>query len=152
MVGVNVAGRDIAVYTVGKAVCAIDNICTHAPARLCDGYLDGHEIECSLHQGKFDVRDGRPLCEPVTEPARSYPVKLEGRRVYVHIDRSAAISYRRCRAREHRWIVSSGRTRMTLRTLRATALACTLAGTTKDTIPPGAEPNPTRVRHNGPAE
>ena len=70
----------------GDEVFATDNICTHGHARLCDGFLDGHEIECPLHQGKFDVRDGRPTCEPAVEPVRSYPVKIEGQRVFVLID------------------------------------------------------------------
>jgi naphthalene 1,2-dioxygenase system ferredoxin subunit len=86
VIGVDVAGRDIALYTVGGGVYATDNICTHGQARLCDGFLDGHEIECPLHQGKFDVRDGKPMCEPVTEPLRSYPVKIEGNRVFISID------------------------------------------------------------------
>ncbi len=86
VIGVDVAGRDIALYTIGDAVYATDNICTHGQARLCDGFLDGHEIECPLHQGKFDVRDGKPTCEPVTEPIRSYPVRIDGHRVYVQID------------------------------------------------------------------
>ena len=85
VVGVNVAGRDIALYTVGEAVYATDSVCTHGAARLCDGFLEGHEIECPLHQGRFDVRDGKPLCAPVIEPLRSYPVKLEGGRVYLRI-------------------------------------------------------------------
>lgn len=86
VIGVVVDGRDIALYTVGDAVYATDNICTHGQARLCDGFLDGHEIECPLHQGKFDVRDGKPMCEPVTEALRSYPVKVEGQRVFLQID------------------------------------------------------------------
>ena len=86
VIGVRVDGRDIAIYTVGDAVYATDNICTHGQARLCDGFLDGHEIECPLHQGKFDVRDGKPLCEPVTDALRSYPTKIEGRRVYLRLD------------------------------------------------------------------
>ncbi|MDP3082712.1 MAG: non-heme iron oxygenase ferredoxin subunit [Rubrivivax sp.] len=86
VVGVVVAGRDIAIYAVGDAVYATDNICTHGQARLCDGFLDGHEIECPLHQGKFDVRDGKPLCEPVTDALRSYPVKIDGQRVYLQLD------------------------------------------------------------------
>ena len=84
--GVIVAGRDIAIYTVGDAVYATDNLCTHGHARLCDGFLDGHEIECPLHQGKFDVRDGRPACDPVTEAVRSYPVKIEDGRVFLALD------------------------------------------------------------------
>jgi naphthalene 1,2-dioxygenase system ferredoxin subunit len=86
VVGVEVAGRDIALYGVGDEVYATDNLCTHGQARLCDGFLDGHEIECPLHQGKFDVRDGRPLCAPATEPVRRYPVKIEGQRVFVRLD------------------------------------------------------------------
>ncbi len=86
VIGVVVDGRDIALYTVGDAVYATDNICTHGQARLCDGFLEGHEIECPLHQGKFDVRDGRPMCEPVTEALRSYPVKVEGQRVFLQFD------------------------------------------------------------------
>jgi naphthalene 1,2-dioxygenase system ferredoxin subunit len=86
VIGLVVAGRDIALYTVADAVYATDNTCTHGQARLCDGFLDGHEIECPLHQGKFDVRDGRPACDPVTQALRSYPVKIEGSRVFVRID------------------------------------------------------------------
>jgi len=86
VLGVLVAGKDIALYTVGDALYATDNTCTHGQARLCDGFLDGHEIECPLHQGKFDVRNGQPMCAPVTEALRSYPVKVDGQRVYVQID------------------------------------------------------------------
>ena len=84
--GIAVAGLDIAIYTVGDAVYATDNLCTHGHARLCDGFLEGHEIECPLHQGKFDVRDGKPTCDPVTEALRSYPVKIEGGRVFLQLD------------------------------------------------------------------
>jgi naphthalene 1,2-dioxygenase system ferredoxin subunit len=86
VIGLEVAGRDVAFYKVGDEVYATDNICTHGHARLCDGFLDGHEIECPLHQGKFDVRDGSARCLPVTEPIRSYPVKIEGSRVFIQVD------------------------------------------------------------------
>jgi naphthalene 1,2-dioxygenase ferredoxin component len=85
VIGVWVAGLDIAIHTVGDELYATDNLCTHGHARLCDGFLDGHEIECPLHQGKFDVRNGQPLCAPVTEALRSYPIKVEGARVLVRI-------------------------------------------------------------------
>jgi naphthalene 1,2-dioxygenase ferredoxin component len=86
VIGLTVAGLNVAIYTVDGAVYATDNLCTHGNARLCDGFLEGHEIECPLHQGRFDVRDGKPLCEPVTVPLRSYPVKVEGSRVFLQID------------------------------------------------------------------
>jgi len=86
VIGVEVAGKDIALYNVEGEIYATDNICTHGHARLCDGFLDGHEIECPLHQGKFDVRTGRATCAPITEDARTYPVKIEGGRVFLAIE------------------------------------------------------------------
>ena len=90
VIGILVAGRDIALYHAGGEIFATDNICTHGQARLCEGFLDGHEIECPLHQGKFDVRTGQPTCAPVTEAIRSYPVRIEGGRVYLALDPSTA--------------------------------------------------------------
>ena len=83
VIGLAVEGRDIALYEVEGEIFATDNLCTHGHARLCDGFLDGHEIECPLHQGKFDVRSGQALCAPLTEDLRTYPVKIEGGRVFV---------------------------------------------------------------------
>jgi len=86
VLGVEAQGRDIALYSVEGQVYASDGICTHGHARLCDGFLDGYEIECPLHQGKFDIRNGHAMCAPVTEDIRVYPVKIEGGRVFVEID------------------------------------------------------------------
>ncbi len=85
VIGVTVAGRDVALYTVEGEVFATDNLCTHGNARLCDGFLEGHEIECPLHQGRFDVRDGRALCAPLTEALRSYPVRIEQGKVFLQL-------------------------------------------------------------------
>ncbi|AHN76739.1 naphthalene 1,2-dioxygenase [Pandoraea pnomenusa] len=85
VIGVVVAGRDIALYGVDGEVFATDNVCTHGNARLCDGFLDGHEIECPLHQGKFDVRTGAALCAPLTEAVKIYPIRIEADKVYVDL-------------------------------------------------------------------
>lgn len=86
VIGVAVAGRDIALYGAQGQVFATDNLCTHGHARLCDGFLEGHEIECPLHQGRFDVRSGQPTCAPITEAVRCYPVKIEAGRVWLALD------------------------------------------------------------------
>ena len=83
VMGLEVQGLDIALYSVDGEVFATSNTCTHGQARLCDGFLEGGVIECPLHQGRFDVRSGKALCAPVTEDLRSYPVKIEGGRVYL---------------------------------------------------------------------
>ena len=78
-------GVELALYGVEGEVFATASLCTHGNARLCDGFLEGHEIECPLHQGKFDIRNGRATCEPATEAVRTYPVKIENGRVYVDL-------------------------------------------------------------------
>ncbi|KJK25972.1 naphthalene 1,2-dioxygenase [Burkholderiaceae bacterium 16] len=85
VVAVNAGGREIALYSVDGEIYATDNACSHGNARLCDGFLDGHEIECPLHQGKFDVRTGRAMCEPLTSDIQAYGVKIENGAVFVEV-------------------------------------------------------------------
>ncbi len=86
VIGINVAGKDIALYEVEGEVFATDNVCTHGHARMSDGFLDGREIECPLHQGKFDVCTGQALCAPLTENIKTYTVKIENMRVMLKLD------------------------------------------------------------------
>ena len=85
VIAVRIGAREIALYTVDGDVYATDNICTHGHARLCDGFLEGHEIECPLHQGRFDVRSGQAMCAPLTENLRAFPVKIVDARVLIQV-------------------------------------------------------------------
>jgi naphthalene 1,2-dioxygenase system ferredoxin subunit len=82
---VMVGGRGIALYEVEGEVFATDNLCTHGAARLSDGFLEGREIECPLHQGRFDVCTGKAMCAPLTQDLRVYPVRIENKRVLVNM-------------------------------------------------------------------
>ena len=81
VIGINVAGKDIALYEVEGEVFATDNLCTHGKARMSDGFLEGREIECPLHQGRFDVCTGQALCAPLTDNTRTYPLQIVERPV-----------------------------------------------------------------------
>lgn len=85
VVGIKVDGKEIALYEVEGDIYATDNICTHGHARMSDGFLEGREIECPLHQGKFDVCTGKALCAPLTENIRTYPVRIENLRVMLKL-------------------------------------------------------------------
>jgi naphthalene 1,2-dioxygenase ferredoxin component len=85
VIGIFVAGKEIALYEVEGEIHATDNLCTHGAARLSDGFLDGREIECPLHQGKFDVCTGKALCAPVTQNIRIYPTRVENNRVFLNL-------------------------------------------------------------------
>ena len=82
---------EIALYSVAGAVFATDNRCTHGNARLCEGFLLDHEIECPLHQGRFDVRTGAATGAPASAALRCYPVKIVDGRVWLQWGGSGAL-------------------------------------------------------------
>ncbi|MEI7970437.1 MAG: non-heme iron oxygenase ferredoxin subunit [Betaproteobacteria bacterium] len=86
VVAIRVGGREVAVYGVDGEVFATDNVCTHGAGRMSDGFLEGREIECPLHQGRFDVCTGKALCAPLTADIRTYRVRVENLRVLVLFD------------------------------------------------------------------
>lgn len=84
--GVEIAGRSIALYDIDGEILATDNICTHAYARLSDGWLDGDLIECPLHAARFNVRTGKVMDPPATENLKIYPVRVVGEEIQVKPD------------------------------------------------------------------
>src|ERR1700724_4528825 len=85
VLGVIVAGRETALYDPAGTLCATDDVCTHAYAKLSDGWLDKGEIECPLHAGRFDVKSGKALCPPVTDDIKTYPVRVVGDEIQVKL-------------------------------------------------------------------
>jgi naphthalene 1,2-dioxygenase ferredoxin component len=80
---VTVGDRELALFRVGDEAFATDAMCTHGLARLCEGYVEGHEVECPLHQGRFDLRTGAATCEPAVRPVAVHPVRVVGGRVQI---------------------------------------------------------------------
>ena len=80
---VTVDGREILLCHTAGGLYAVDNLCSHAAARLCDGKLKGNRILCPLHGAAFDVRDGSVLSRPASVALGVYPVKLDGDTVLI---------------------------------------------------------------------
>lgn len=79
--------RPIALYRLSDGLYATDATCTHGNASLCNGFVeDDGQIECPLHQGRFDIRSGKALCEPLEHDLRVHPVRIEGGRVFVQVE------------------------------------------------------------------
>jgi 3-phenylpropionate/trans-cinnamate dioxygenase ferredoxin subunit len=66
----------IAVFHTEGMVYAIDDACTHAGASLAEGWLEGSEIGCPVHRGRFCLKTGAALCFPAIAPVKTYPVQL----------------------------------------------------------------------------
>jgi len=86
VIGVIVAGREIALYEMDGDIFATDDICTHAYAKLSDGWFDHGEIECPLHAGRFDARTGKATSPPCVEAIKTYPARVEGGEIQVKLD------------------------------------------------------------------
>lgn len=74
----------VLIHTAGHFY-AIDDVCTHDGGPLGEGKLDGYTIACPRHGAKFDVRDGRALTMPATQPTVVHEVKIEGQDVFVKL-------------------------------------------------------------------
>lgn len=82
-------GREIVICHTREGIFALDNICTHAHARLCEGRLRGTRLICPLHGASFDVRDGRVLGPPATVALPTHPLRLAGGVIEVAVERRA---------------------------------------------------------------
>ena len=76
-------GSPIALVEIEGKIFAISNTCTHEFALLSDGFLEAEEIECPLHQARFDVRTGSCVAGPATQDLDTNELKIEGGDVYV---------------------------------------------------------------------
>jgi nitrite reductase/ring-hydroxylating ferredoxin subunit len=63
----------IAVFRVEGQFYVTQNTCSHARAALTRGWVEGFEICCPVHDGRFDVRTGAALCFPATDPIKVFP-------------------------------------------------------------------------------
>lgn len=75
---------EIAVYHVDDEWFATDDVCSHAVASLTEGWLEGCTVICPAHSGEFDIRSGKALCFPATEPISTYQVWVEGGKLLVN--------------------------------------------------------------------
>ncbi len=85
MIAGRVAGTDVLLCQVEGRFYAMEDLCSHARQKLSTGRLRGHEIQCPLHGGRFDVRTGACTASPASLPIKTFPVTLEGGKVCVTI-------------------------------------------------------------------
>jgi nitrite reductase/ring-hydroxylating ferredoxin subunit len=83
MRALRVGEREIVLCRTREGVFALDNLCTHAEARMSEGSLRGTRLTCPLHGASFSVIDGSVLAGPATSPLRTCAVRLVGEQVEV---------------------------------------------------------------------
>jgi len=82
---VEVEGKaPLAVFNLAGQYFVTDDTCTHGEASLADGFIEGEEIECPWHAGRFCIRTGKATAFPAVTPLKVYKTRLvDG---YVAID------------------------------------------------------------------
>jgi 3-phenylpropionate/trans-cinnamate dioxygenase ferredoxin subunit len=95
-VAVEVDGVEVALVRTGDEVFAIRDECSHATVALSEGEVTFDdrgtpEIECWLHGSTFNLRTGKPVIFPATEPVPVYPVSIDNEAVLVDVENPLSI-------------------------------------------------------------
>jgi nitrite reductase/ring-hydroxylating ferredoxin subunit len=76
----------LAVYNVDGEFYCTDDLCTHGPGSLSEGYIDGDVVECNFHNGQFSIKTGEVVSPPCMVPIKTYKTVVEGDRVLIETD------------------------------------------------------------------
>ena len=77
---VEIGDLALAVFNVDGEFFVTDDLCTHGPGSLSEGYIDGGVVECNFHNGQFNIRTGEVVSPPCMVPVKTYSViVIDGR-------------------------------------------------------------------------
>jgi biphenyl 2,3-dioxygenase ferredoxin component len=76
----------LAVFNVDGEFFVTDDLCTHGPGSLSEGYIDGDVVECNFHNGQFNIKSGEVVSPPCMVPIKTYKTMVENGRVFIETD------------------------------------------------------------------
>ena len=85
MAAFELEGLELVLCNAAGTACVIEDRCPHAEVALSEGRLEGVVLECPMHGGKLDVRDGKPIAAPIRRPVRTFAVRGDGEHLQVEI-------------------------------------------------------------------
>lgn len=68
---------------IGNDFFAVEDVCSHDGQPLTDGPVTDGTITCPRHGAKFDLKTGKALCMPATQPIQTFPVQVRDGEVFV---------------------------------------------------------------------
>ncbi|HWL05485.1 MAG TPA: non-heme iron oxygenase ferredoxin subunit [Xanthobacteraceae bacterium] len=80
------SGLELAVFNVDGEFYVMDDLCSHGPGYLSQGFVDGDVIECPFHNGQFDIRTGEVVAPPCTVPMKTYPTSVVDGKVVIEVE------------------------------------------------------------------
>jgi 3-phenylpropionate/trans-cinnamate dioxygenase ferredoxin subunit len=87
VLGVQVAGRRVALARVDGEVYAFADNCSHRDFPLSVGEVDAGSctVTCEWHGAAFDLRTGEPTCPPAIKPIPVYAVRVDAAEVWIEV-------------------------------------------------------------------
>jgi len=67
---------------IGDSFFAIEDVCSHDGQPLTGGAVSDCSIACPRHGARFDLRTGKPLCMPATEPIATFDIEVRDGAVF----------------------------------------------------------------------
>ena len=75
----------LAVFNVGGQFYVTDDLCTHGPGSLSEGYIEDDVVECNFHNGQFNIRTGEVVSPPCMVPIKTYPTLVVDGKVTIEL-------------------------------------------------------------------
>jgi len=76
----------LAVYNIEGEFFVTDDVCTHGPGSLSEGFIEGDVVECNFHNGQFNIKTGEVVAPPCMIPIKTYPTSVENGMVVIEVD------------------------------------------------------------------
>src|SRR5947199_9902797 len=73
----------LAVFNVEGEYFVTDDLCTHWPGSLWEGYIEGDVVECNFHNGQFNIKTGEVVSPPCMVAIKTYKATVENGRVLI---------------------------------------------------------------------
>ena len=83
VIGFEAFGQRLLLCNADGEPFVIDNECPHVRVPLEGGVLEGTVLQCPLHGGKVDVRDGSPAGKPIRKRVGCHETRLVDGRLEV---------------------------------------------------------------------
>lgn len=73
---VEISGKSIVVFKLAGKYFAIGDVCSHDNGPVGDGEIEGNEIICPRHGGRFNILTGKATSLPALVDIPAYPVRV----------------------------------------------------------------------------
>src|SRR6202035_1292750 len=72
-------------FNVGGQFYVTDDLSTHRPGSLSEGYSEDDVVECNFPTGQFTIRSGEVVSPPCMVPIKPYPAMVVDGKVTIEV-------------------------------------------------------------------